>query len=162
MAKDRKADPDLFVQSIKDSNNTERNYLGDPTVVETILRYAASEFFDSMEDTSDAGALALVLGKRHLKPLVFPNKHYIGVRGWNKRGVIDVFAAKWKGIDANGPMERMGGLFVMLIDELLELVLYAGEDGVRDEDWQFQVDHVFLEYTNILLGISPPMALQFQ
>lgn len=158
--KDMGSEKDLFADSIDAIARTdETGFLGDKFHVESILRLAASEVLDVLPDAVDqeGGPTKLIeaVGKKRMRAFFGTGGHK-PVRGFNEPGGVDVFVARWCGIEADKPTDRLIGGFACLIGDLIDIEAYAKEEGSLPEQWQWQVDAVFDRYAMIFMGISPP------
>ena len=159
VAETNKGKEKLFVESLTALGNDEQKlFLGSKESVESILREASIEYFEGIVDLDhgeSAGNLAYRIGVRKMGVFIkLEGPGHTGLRGWNVPGGVDEFAAKWIGVEAERPLARMAGVFMRLIEELLEI--QAVTDVQTAEQWTWQVDAVFEKYAMILLGISPP------
>lgn len=131
-----------------------RPYLGDPTVIQAMLRHAIYEYTTSPGKPEEivnkiaSDNARTLLGK---KPKTFEP-----VPGWNEPGGIDVFSAKWLGSSEKDPLQRMRHCIMMMLGDISDVVKYAAEPGVLPEQWQFQVDGIVEKYTYIFVGVDTP------
>jgi len=148
----------LFTESIEAQNTEYPQYLGDKYVVESILRLAASECIEVMQEHHGDGdkivSEVTKIANKRLRVFVYPDDSVSPVRGWNKPGGVDEHIAKWCGIDNSRPMGRITGMLYEMMSELLRVEAYAQQEGVRDEQWQFQADEIFSRYAYLLLGMT--------
>lgn len=155
------SDKGLFVDSIDAAARTdETGFLGDKAHVESILRLAASEVLDVLpsvvDDPEGPRKLIEAVGRKRMRSFFGINGHK-PVRKFNEPGGVDVFVAKWCGIEADKPTDRLVGGFACLVGDLVDIEAYAKEEGSLPEQWQWQVDVIFDRYAMIFMGISPPM-----
>jgi len=150
----------LFVEALKSiQENEQRGWLGDKYVVESILRNALFQVLDGLPQLAEKGMkvsdFAYRVGAREMRVFLRENSQgHKGVRGWNVPGGVDVFAAKWVGVDADRPIERLIGVFLEMVSEALEIENQA-QNGESAEQWMWQVDELLERYAFILIGISP-------
>jgi hypothetical protein len=142
-----------------DTSIESRPYLGDPQVVDKILRHVAREGVNCraairkniltaqdanlIDEKETTNAAAILLGR---------NRRYAIDSNWNIPGVIDAFIAKELEIEAKGPESIVAaGLckFLAEIDDRLKRV-----NRTEDPDWEKHVDDIFEKYRNVLLGLS--------
>lgn len=147
----------LFQDALTSANAG--NFLGDPQVIESLLRYAVSEVCDKFENAKTEEDRLSLLKKQATRLgtiLLGQNPSFRPLHKWNEPGAIDEFCAKWLGSAETDPLRRMTHAAVMLFNDMIDLAEYAGEDGVLEEQWKFQMDGIFERYTGIFLGIDPP------
>jgi len=132
-------------------------YLGDKVTVDAVLRLAAVEALDLLEKLEPGesfGREVYKIGVREMRVFLEENPSgHKGVRGWNKPGAIDLFVEKWTGVTSDRPIGRLAGMFLAMIEELVELEKVA-KTG-KTEQWDWQVEEVFDRYTLLLLGFTP-------
>lgn len=145
---------DQILQSGVEQSERE-NYLGDPEVVESLLRQTvslvcrdfqkpAAEFL--AETDSECTRLAKIfLGK---------DSQYGPMSGWNEPGFIDKYVDKLNGEESETPEQALHGLFASFITSVIKIVNYANEPGVMKEHWDWQIDELLNEYTHVLLGLD--------
>jgi hypothetical protein len=148
-------DPDAFRASL-DAVDDENGYLGDTQYIASMLRMLVAECMaaaserkaETIRKLAEQAALVLLGKAGDAKPIT----------GWNEPGGIDEFAAEWTGIKADTAQERMTLAVLQLISEVLDVVNYASQPGVKSDDWKFQFDALIQKYTLIFIGISPATA----
>jgi hypothetical protein len=123
---------------------------------------AVMEYFDGLQTLQPGdspGNLAYQIGIKRMKVfLELEGDGHTGVPGWNKKGSIDEFAAKWIGVEGQtAALGRLAGVFLRLIEELL--VIESTTEEQLPEQWQWQVDGVLDNYALVLIGISPPQQM---
>jgi len=159
-SEDRMKDDVLFVDALAQVANTEQiGYLGDPVIVESLLRSAISDVMSKMtEATPPEQRIQAVMSKSEEVGAILlgGSKHYSPMRNWNLPGKIDVFCAKWIGLAEIDPVSRMKHALVKMFNELLVLAQYAGSKGVMPEQWKWQVDAIVQKYTSWFVGIDTP------
>lgn len=150
----------LFKKSME--SISKGNFLGDLSTVDAILRLYVSNVADYLQGgkTKDqnnkflmksAGRLAdIFLGKK---------KEYESVQFWNRPGSIDRFLAHWLGLAESDPRERMIHVGLKLIDEVMDIAVYASDDETDDAQSKWQLDEVIGRYARLLIGMSPPEQL---
>lgn len=156
---EKEKDTELFRVALGAASNTDTMaYLGNPQVVESILRMGALEVFQGLSGKQPTQVEDFVyqIAIKTMKPFLGEDRNYKPLPGWNKKGAIDTFIAKWVGIDEMLPLARLAGAFIHMISELMDIENYASVSGVKDEEWNFQVEGIFTWYTRLLLGVSPP------
>lgn len=148
----------LFGEAIGKIGSTETNgYLGDPDIVDAMIRDIASEAIQKLGSGADASKVIKTLCGPVAKVFLGKDKNFAPVRGWNKPGVIDSFVARWCGVkDARGPEMRIVGGLARMILEVMDVIKYANTPGVLDEQWKPQIDEIIQRYTGIFMGICPP------
>lgn len=149
----------IAVGAVEAALNTEQSpYLGDPEVVDAILRTTSFNILDQMPKLrGDIGEFVMRTARDAMQPFLGLSRHYVGMNGWNKAGAIDTFLQKWTGASADTPIDRVAGAFAVMFSEILDVANYAVEGGVRREDWDFQVDDIFDRYTHLFMGVSPDL-----
>jgi len=160
LSTNRKDEGDFFKEALEDLSNAETSgYLGDKHYVQSILQLAAAEVFEMLPSVVDQeqGPEKLIyeVGKKHMRTF-FGAKGNKGVRGFNEPGGIDVFVAKWCGVDETKPTDRLIGGFAAMIGELLEVEGFANHSEALKEQWAWQVEAILDRYAMIFMGISPP------
>ncbi len=148
----------LFVNSL--SSIAKDGYLGDVWVVSSVLREAAYRFFaelPKLKHVSDIDGLIRSVGKKYMRIFLGSNNKYRPVRNWNMPGAIDVFVAKWCGVDEDKPTDRMIGGFASMIDELVDLELMAKDPDIEKKQWDWQIEAIFEKYSMLFMGITPPL-----
>lgn len=137
------------------------NYLGDRSVVESLVRKAVSDLVDKYQTIDDADEASKIqvmtmLAERNGLVLLGKSPLFTAQRRWNEPGGIDEFLAKWLGSSETDPDKRMEHAFVILFDQILEVAAYAGQEGVLPEQWQFQVDGIIHRFVSLCMGIDLP------
>jgi hypothetical protein len=131
-------------------------YLGDKTVVEGMLRLGVQEVFDARPGyEGKVSEIVIQVGTRVMTPFLGGDPDYAIVDGWNKPGVIDLFVAKWCGVDEQDPTMVMVGAFADLFSKLLDVEAYARQPGVTPEQWQPQAQAAIDRLAWILVGLTP-------
>ncbi len=130
------------------------NYLGDPEVVETLLRQTLSLVCENFSEPEEK-FLALVKSEceRLAKIFLGEDPQYAPIDGWNKPGFIDKYLDQKNGHESESPEASLFGCFASFITSAIKIINYAGEPDVKDEHWNWQVDDLLNEYTHVLLGI---------
>lgn len=149
----------LFEDAIRNAISSEKAYLGDRNVVESIFRLAVGEVFSVIPDLEKAEDLIPLIesvGKKYMRIFLGSDSNYASVPGWNKPGAIDTFVSKWCGVEADTPTKRLVGAFAGLISDLMDVEEYARKDDTLEEQWQGQVDAVLEKYILIFMGVSLP------
>jgi hypothetical protein len=147
-------DPGIFAESIARIAAPEAvPYLGDLAALDALLRVEGSEAVD--EAMAHEQAALLARARRFADVMLGKDKAYSPVHKWNEPGKIDVFAAKWCGVDADTPEDRMAGAFLAMVSELMKFSLKAAQ-GVKRSQWGWQVDATIQKYARILIGIDLP------
>lgn len=123
-------------------------YLGDVHTVKNLLRYYVSQFIDTPDDYKK-------LCKRLAKILLGEHKDYRAAYRWNQPGVIDDYCAKFLGSSETDSTKIMEHCCLMLFDAVAKVAEIAGEDDVKDEEWEWMMEAVFETYTNAFIGLSP-------
>lgn len=154
---DKGSETNLFRQALDaHSNEDEPNYLGDKKVVESILRLAAFEAFSALPEAVENNTVEEMLMRVGMDrmPAFFGVDGHKEVRGFNEPGGVDVFVAKWCGVDSDKPTERLVGGFLAMMSDLLEIEKES-QEGALPEQCQWQVDAIIERYAMIFMGISP-------
>jgi len=150
----------LFAEALKRVANTEQvGYLGDPVIVESLLRTAIGDVMRKMTEATppDERVQAVMSKSEEIGVILLGgSKHYSPMRNWNLPGKIDVFCAKWMGLADPDPVTRMKHALVKMFNELGALARYAGTKGVMPEQWKWQVDAIVQKYTSWFVGIDTP------
>lgn len=134
-----------------------RAYLGDPTVVEALLRLVLSEATKVINQDPTKGKKKIRSLCRHAaKVLLGYEEAYAPVPGWNEPGAIDEFAAKWLGSAEADPVTRLEHTVLKLVLEALDIGDYAATPGVLPEQWKWQLDAMMQKYVGVLMGIDLP------
>lgn len=153
-----KANDKPFIESIKRAGS-DKNYLGDREVIESLLRFYVSTLIDNLEDTTTdkqrIKEMQLIAKEVANILLGYDHRKYAKVRKWNRPGGIDVFLAKWLGLAEKDPSDRLEYAFIMLFDEVADIAVFAGEPGALEEQWQPAFDAVIERYTDLCLGLDP-------
>ena len=131
-----------------------QNYLGSPETVDYLLRDFARRAIHRVDpedkthqwahaDIADCVELAnIFLGK---------DQNFATIPNWNRPGRIDEFAKERMNLQGDS-QQIMGAVFREYLKDVYRLYQYA-IDGAAPESWEFQVDALVHEYTNILLGV---------
>jgi len=129
------------------------NYLGDPAVVEGLLRQYAMEcvarLVDGKErleaakiDWAEAAKLAdILLGK---------SPEYPSMAGWNKPGIIDRWLVDQTQVLGDTAEERVARTLVIYLCRMYDLLVQSQNDP-QDSD-QILVDAIVQEFTLVLMG----------
>lgn len=161
MAKDEKPadksnDPSLFRDAIKVVKS--ETYLGNKQMVESILRTGMERLHRKLLKATDSTdqeqalrwesehAADIFLGKR---------KEFTPVYNWNEPGMIDVFIAKWVGSTETDPKQRVAHGVLAYFLEMIELADTAGQDGIRNEQVEWQFDAITDKYAKLFIGLNP-------
>ena len=156
----QRAEDKPFVESIEAAKTL--HYLGDMETLERMLKYAAGELVEQMQEVvSDTHRKIRMrkLAKGCARILLGMDKLYPPVRRWNEAGGIDEFCAKWLGLAETQPLERMEHAVVKFFGEILSVAQYASTPGILEEQYLFQLDAIVERYTKLFIGISPPQQL---
>lgn len=142
---------DAISASADDADDTA--YLGDPAVVDSLLRLFAKGSMDAGPDHAAVerrakATAAIFLGRS--------KKNYVSVHRWNQPGSIDEFVAKWCGVQAATPEERIAGALYRMLGELWDVEEYARKPGITTHLWNWQVQAIIQRYMNIFMGIDLP------
>ena len=144
----------------KVADTEEGGYLGDPDVVDGLLRRFV---YDAIRVIRSEGKpeqkLRRVSRRASRLARVFLGKNntdHTLQRGWNREGVIDVFVAKWCGSSETNATARIEHGLLNLVNDVMELADYAGDRSVLPEQWEWQLDAVMEKYVQIFMGVSPP------
>ena len=133
-------------------------HLGDVKSVENLLRFYASEFADRSQGPADPLPVITKLARRLAKILLGEDPAYSPMYRWNQPGVIDEYCAKALGSSENTPLKVMEHCVMMFFEELSEVAVIAGTDGVLEEEWGWKVEAVLEKFTNAFVGLSPATA----
>lgn len=150
---DQFASPQLLADIARD------DYLGSPDVIQSVLRVMAMTFLrhriDQKDDSKpeDRAAFYRDLATGFTATFLGKDPNFTPIKDWNKPGCIDEWCAAVLPIADTEPEKRMGMVALLILTELNGILLYAITDGVLDEQWNWQFDALFDQYTKILLGI---------
>lgn len=149
-----KNDEPLFKLSTESLADEAHGYLGDSTVVAALLRNTVGAITAAVGKPS-ADVLLRKACRATGRTLLGQNPAYTPLRNWNEPGRIDVFVAKWAGSSEVNPLDRMEHGVLRFAEAVLELVDYAGQPGVLEEQWQWQLDALIEKWTCLFMGVSP-------
>jgi len=131
------------------------NYLGDPMVVEVLLRTMASNVLD--ERTRRLGSSAPI-EEHHAVSMaqIFlgQNSDFTPMMNWNEPGYIDEFVTENLNINETDPLIRMKTFFIVFLIDLYNIAIYSGKPGILDEQWKPQVDALIDYYRDLLMGYA--------
>lgn len=150
---------DLFSKAREQITQDKKNYLGDRTTVESMLRFYVSSFLEKMQesDTPKQQLNEIKILAREVGGILLgkEGRKFIRVRKWNSSGRIDAFCAKWLGLLEIDPSDRMEHAVIMLFNDILDVVNFAGQDGALEEQWRPAFDGVIEKYTDLFMGVDP-------
>lgn len=121
--------------------------------VKDLLKTTAQEFLDGLQGDQLASAVADPLAKWLADVLLGKDPDYPGMPGWNEPGGIDRFVAGQVGAEETDPEIVLEHMATSLFAEVAQVAAYAGEDGVTDEQWQWQYEDALDRFTRLCLGI---------
>lgn len=153
------AEERLFEESLNQKTQTKKNYLGDRQTIETMLRFYMADLLERLDEASTEKEKKQVIDEvtKEVGKILLgkEGRKFTPVRKWNKFHFIDKFLAKWLGLKETDPDERMQHAVLKMVDELLDIVNFAGTPGVLDEQWQPAYDELITKYTSLFLGYDP-------
>lgn len=145
----------LFTEAL--DNDQKMNYLGNPTVIETLLRTLVHDVIEAKKSPTNVMRMNLVtkIINSAAKILLGGNPNFVPMRNWNKAGAIDEFIAKWVGSSESHPHNRIVHSLLIFINSVFELGRYADDPDVLKEHWDWQLDALIQKYVGLFLGIDP-------
>lgn len=145
----------LFTEALE--NDRKMNYLGNPMVIETLIRTLVYDAVQTMKAPTNVMRMNSIerLIKRTAKILLGSSSKFIPMRNWNQPGAIDEFVAKWAGSSESVPLNRMSHALIQLLNSVFELGKYADDPDVLKEHWDWQADALIQKYVDLFLGIDP-------
>ena len=150
----RKSDKDFLKSALQKTTDADRPYLGDPEVIEGLLRSAIADVVD--QKSQDYLETALRRECKNLaKIFIGGEKSYAPVDNWNQPGGIDEQAAIWAGSSETTPAMRLEHLFVNMFNEVFQVAGLASEDAILREQYEFQLDDILKRHIWMLLGVGP-------
>lgn len=134
--------------------------LGDPNVVETILRVFVKDALDRRTEYANRDIVLVQLEQLDREAcletagiFIGSNHFFNGLPGWNEQGGLDAFLVRELNIAETDPLLRVATTLAQLLLEMTELANYAGQEGVLEEQWDWQVDATIETFRNFMLGI---------
>lgn len=131
-------------------------YLGDTIVIEGMIRNffndalqrrIANDTSATDQDQKDAQTLAEILLGEH------PND-FRPQPAWNRPGGLDAYLAKKLELEDIDPADRVATALLGALMIYYNIVTYAQQPGVLEEQWNWQVDVLVQDTRNLLLGIE--------
>lgn len=147
----------LFQAALDQAVDTDRGYLGDADVVESMLR----EFVNDCVQLSTSDTPDEYVSKVH-KLSHDVAREFLGttqsnhlVPGWNQPGGIDEHLAKWAGVDEQDPEVRVSGALLRMLADFSDIAAYAMKPDTLEEQVRFQIDGMFQHFTGLFIGLTP-------
>jgi len=155
--RDLSNDPNMFSDSLKKLQS--ETYLGNTGMVQSILATAFDRLSNVIRNPNTEAAdyqKALTRESRYVaRILLGRNRNFVPVEGWNVSGVIDEFVAKWAGSQETDPIMRISHAVLLFFGEMLDIAETAGQDGILDEQVDWQPAVVLDKWTKIFIGLDP-------
>ena len=137
----------------------QENYLGNIGVVQYLLRDLAARAIDRYDPDRKTQSLAADVEDCMKLADIFLGKDpaYAPMPSWNVEGQIDRYVSEHSEMKITGftPREVMASVFINFLINMYELYTYAA-NGAKPEDWEWQVDAICDDTTNLLLGMQSP------
>ena len=133
---------------------TSENYLGDPKVVDRLLRDYANSCIQrwlAMEDREASAKMDVADAIGIATILLCNNPQYPPVENWNKEGVIDRWCADELPVVGNTSEERMRNTIVTFLMRMRKQLVDNEEQP--DNMNQMLTDGLVQEFTDLLLGL---------
>ena len=127
-------------------------YLGDYKRMQAFLKARASEFLKACKTQPPAEA-ARPVAQAIARVMLGDDPDWVGVPGWHERGSIDFALARAMGVDDGSPEDVLEHWAVTYLSEILAVAKYASEEGVTPEQWQWQAQETYDQFTKNALGI---------
>lgn len=132
---------------------TNPNYLGSYQFVQSLLKSKTNEVLQAIQGGANPADAARPAAEFLAKALLGMDPSMPGVPNWNAPGGIDLAIAQAMDLDDGSPLEVMEHWAVALFTELLQVANYADEPGVTPEQWQWQAQDAYDDFTKLALGI---------
>ena len=141
--KNKQLDPAGMVAAL--SPTTAENYLGDPKVIEWLLRNYVNNCFERCaqmkDDRLEAARIDVVYAKDVANILLGKNADYPPVEGWNRPGVIDRWLVDEFHLPAENAATPEDAVVCIIVTFLLYMYdLSAAIEKLPDEDAQMSVN----------------------
>jgi hypothetical protein len=139
------------------SPTTAENYLGDPKVVEWLLRNYSNQCIQRrsqmLDDRMGSAQLDVDDAKKVADILLGKNESFKPIESWNKPGVIDL----WLVDEFQPPKEMMGSpesvVECAIVTFLMHMYkLMVAIEDMPDDDAQMSVDALVQQFTWLLMG----------
>jgi|ERR1035437_79796 hypothetical protein len=139
------------------SPTTAENYLGDPKVVEWLLRNYSNQCIQRrsqmLDDRMGSAQLDVDDAKKVADILLGKNESFKPIESWNKPGVID----RWLVDEFQPPKEMMGSpesvVECAIVTFLMHMYkLMVAIEDMPDDDAQMSVDALVQQFTWLLMG----------
>ena len=138
-------------------------YLGDPKVLEYLIRNILGEFHrrttepglsQAQQDQVTIDTIAQCVAAADIL-LGNVSSFFAPVAGWNEPGGIDVWLAKMAYVDETLPRLRVAGALLEMIGQYKEILVYAARDDTSEMQWRHMPDGLTEDWTYLLQGIDP-------
>jgi hypothetical protein len=139
---------------------TAENYLGDPAVVEWLLRNYANQCIQRragmMDKRAESATMDVADAAKIADILVGKNPDYAPIKNWNKAGVIDrwmVDEFRKVELEVGGATaeERIRNVVVNFLCQMYDLMVAI--ENLPDDDAQMSVDALVQQFTWLIMGI---------
>ena len=144
---------------------TQPNYLGNPAVIDQILKDLSVATLDRwhapVDLNSEADVDAAVQADTEAcerAALIFLGRDpaYTPMPGWNRPGMIDEHVAKTLNLADEEPVIRVAFVLRFYLTGMWDVVGPWKKGEVSDERFQRQLMDLVQEYRNMLMGIAKP------
>ena len=133
---------------------TKPNYLGDPQVIERLLRNYVHTCLLRLEQMSDnrleAAKMDMADAYKIADILLGKDEDYPPVLAWNKPGIIDRWLVDQTQVLGDTAEERVGRTLVIYLCRMYDLLVQC-QNNPHDAD-QILFDAIVEEFTNVLMG----------
>jgi len=138
-----------------------KNYLGDVTVVERLLRGLAFFTLENWRDISKGQKKVISKARRLGRLFLGADKKYVGIPGWNTPGGIDIFLYSKFPFDNSTPEASVACAVNEFLEETTDLMAME-QLGKSDAELSARLQGLIRRYTGFFLGMetSPDAKLQ--
>jgi len=147
-------EPDVFGRTLLDAGSSdEHQYLADPRVAHALLSDVLQQAMFAV-DSERFAALVETIAMRTARTFLGGQADYVPLRKWNEPGGIDVFLAKWLGVDELDPTRRVAGAIVAMLEEAMDIAVDASSMAAKARDWQWRIDELLDRYAALFIGLD--------
>ncbi len=143
----------LFVDALR-RLSAESGNLSSVVAVDGLLRVLTTEVRSAFIDGRDAAEVAEAAVIKATDALLGRGGSDT-VADWNSPERLGKYVMSMVGGET--PIAAVQAALMRFLAEYVQILEYAGQDGVLEEQWDFQMVEVYERYTRLFLGIPEPI-----
>lgn len=157
-----KSSDELFRDAIRAAHASQTDptaesvYLGDVSAVDAIVRSFVMDILSLVGEQTDEAVEEVDSLLRRMAGIFLGKvkKGFIGIPKWNEPGGVDMFLVNHSLAPMDqDPEGRLKTFFFGMVGTVRDVVLFAAEDGVKPEQWNWQLDAEIGRFVSLLLGV---------